>query len=120
MLWAPVSATFPYSILYYSDEAEDGGKLLRRELSEFENVYDTDFYSLKNYLDRIKALIQIDQGTADDAIPMAWSDNLVKTLKDQDLEVNYNIYPGSDHNLEPMWNIAIQKDLEFFRLNLKN
>lgn len=120
VLWAPVSASFPYSILYYSDEAEDGGKLLRRELSEFENVYNTDFYSLKNYLDRIKASIQIDQGTADDAVPFAWSDNLVKTLKKQDLEVNYNTYPGSDHNLEPMWNTAIQQDLEFFKLNLKN
>ena len=31
VLWAPVSKPFPYSILYYTDEAEDRGKALRKK-----------------------------------------------------------------------------------------
>ena len=34
-LWAPVSKPFPYSILYYSDEADDFGKSMRNSLAAF-------------------------------------------------------------------------------------
>ncbi len=119
VLWAPVSAPFPYSILYYTNEASDYGKSLRRELARFENVYNTDLYSLSNYLARIKAPIELNQGTADEAVPINWSDNLVKTLKDNELDVNYNKYPGADHQMTPLWNSVIQKDLEYFEKNLK-
>ncbi|CAN5328275.1 hypothetical protein BH10PAT1_BH10PAT1_3770 [soil metagenome] len=118
-LWAPVSSSFPFSILYYSDETDDSGKSLRKELSKFEEVYDTDLYSLSNYLTYIKAPIELNQGTADEAVPVYWSDNLAKELKGQGLIVNYNIYKGADHNMEPGWNTVIQKDLQFFKDNLK-
>ena len=118
-LWAPVSSPFPFSILYYTDEADDKGKALRRELAKFENVYDSDLYSLTNYLDKIKAPIELNQGTADDAVPVAWSDNLIKSLKSNGLKPQYNVYPGANHEMEPSWNTAIQKDLMFFRENIK-
>lgn len=119
VLWAPVSAPFPFSILYYSDETDDKGKFLRKSLAQFEDVYNTDLYSLTNYLDRIKAPIQLNQGTNDDAVPVAWSDNLSKILKKQGLNLNYNIYQGADHSMSPVWDSVIEKDLEFFRENVK-
>lgn len=108
-LWAPVSKPFPYSILYYTDESDDGGKLIRRELAKFEEQYDTDLYSISKYFDRIKAPIQLHQGTSDDAVPRNWSDKLVV--------LNYYIYPGADHDLQPSWNTAVERDLKFFRKN---
>ena len=66
-LWAPVTRAFPYSILYYTDEADDKGKALRNKLADFERDYDADLYSMVNFLDRIKAPLQLHQGTADDA-----------------------------------------------------
>src|SRR5690606_21512717 len=54
-LWAPVSKSFPYSVLYYTDEAEDKGKFIRHELAKFEDLYDTDKYSLDNYFELVKA-----------------------------------------------------------------
>lgn len=119
VLWAPVSSPFPFSILYYSDEADDKGKMLRRELAKFEDVYDSDLYSLTNYLDKIKATIELNQGTADDAVPVSWSDRLAKTLKDNGLDITYNVYPGASHEMDPLWNKAITKDLEFLKKNLK-
>ncbi len=117
VLWAPVSKPFPYSILYYTDESDDGGKLIRRELAKFEDQYDTDLYSITEYLNRITAPIQLHQGTSDDAVSKDWSDTLIKILKGQGLTPSYYIYPGADHYLQPSWNIVVARDLKFFRKN---
>jgi dienelactone hydrolase len=114
VLWAPVSKPFPYSILYYTDESEDGGKFIRRELAKFEEDYNVDSYSITNYLDRITAPIQVHQGTADDAIPVEWTNNLVDRLEDIEVNVDYMTHPGADHNLNPSWSTAVAQSLDFF------
>ncbi len=120
-LWAPVSKPFPYSILYYTDEADDHGKLLRKRLSQFENDYDAELYSLTNYLDRISAPVQIHQGTADESVPEKWSDQLVEALKvkNSKLKIDYFVYPGADHNLVPAWDTVVSRDIAFFKKLLK-
>lgn len=118
-LWAPVSKPFPYSVLYYTDESEDRGKFLRREIAKFEETYDPDLYSIDRYYDRIKAQLQIHQGTADDAVPINWSDELTKKLEKLEADINYYIYPGADHNMQPAWNTVVSRDLTFFRKHLK-
>ncbi len=112
VLWAPVSKPFPYSILYYTDEAEDRGKALRKKLAKFEEDYDVELYSLTNYLDRIKAPVSIHQGTADEAVPKKWTDELVKNLK-----ADHVVYPGADHNLVGSWSGAVQKGIDFWEKN---
>lgn len=122
VLWAPVSKPFPYSILYYTDESDDRGKLIRHELAKLEDLYDVEKFSLINYFDRIKAPISLHQGTLDAAVPKDWSDELAKKLdlsapKRRDLAFggDYFIYPGADHNLNPNWNLAISRSLNFFQ-----
>lgn len=119
VVWAPVTKPFPYSILYYTDDSNDHGKLIRSELSKFENDYDVEKYSLTNYLDKIKAPIQLHQGTSDDAVPVSWSDSIVKNLKKIDIEIEYIKHPGSDHNMQPDWNMAINQGLIFYEKHLK-
>ena len=121
-LWAPVSKPFPYSILYYTDEADDKGKALRKKLARFEQDYDVDLYSLPNYLNRITAPLQIHQGTADEAVPQKWSDELVKLLStmNHELITNYYVYPGADHNMTGAWNTVINRDIQFYNNNLKS
>jgi dipeptidyl aminopeptidase/acylaminoacyl peptidase len=120
-LWAPVSKPFPYSILYYTDDVPDHGKLLRKESASFESQYDTEEYSLTNYLNRITGPIQIHQGTADAAVPLAWSDTLVQALEaSSSSSVNYFIYPGADHNMMPgAWNTVVSRDIVFFKNYLR-
>lgn len=113
-LWAPVSKPFPYSILYYTDEAEDHGKLLRKRLAEFEKDYDVELYSLTNYLDRITGPLQIHQGSDDAAVPVSWSDALAKIV-----HASYFIYPGADHNMMGAWKTVVARDVEFFRKYLR-
>lgn len=115
VLWAPVSKPFPYSILYYTDESDDRGKLIRRELADFEDSYDVELYSLTNYMDKISAPIQVHQGTFDDAVPSDWTDSLVKNLEKVEKDVEYFKYAGADHNLQPSWGTVVARNLAFFR-----
>lgn len=119
-LWAPVSAPFPFSVLYYTDEADDKGKALRKSLASFEETYNTDLYSLDNYFGLINknTKIQLHQGTADDAVPVVWSNKLKKTLVDLGLDVNYFVHPGATHDMTGAWNEAVTEDLAFFRKNM--
>lgn len=118
-LWAPVSKAFPYNILAYTDEFDDGGKALRRELADFEKDYDVDRYSFTNFLDRISSPLELHQGTADIEVPVFWSDEFVTTAKSKGLSVRYFTYPGTDHNFNTNWNTVVARDLEFFRTYLK-
>lgn len=113
-LWAPVSKPFPYSVLYFTDEFPDGGKYLRGELARFEGLYGVDAFTFRTYLDRISAAILLHQGTADDAVPVAWSDEFVETMKAKKKNITYYRYPGADHNMLGSWSTVIERDLSFF------
>jgi len=119
-LWAPVTKPFPYSILFYTDQLEDNGKYIRKELSKFENTYDIEEFSFVGFLGNIKAPIQIHQGGADDAVPVEWSNDFVDLLKDNSIEVGFFKYSAADHNMKPVWETAIVRDLEFFKKQLTN
>lgn len=113
-LWAPVSKPFPYNILYYTDDASDSGKWLRGQVAHFETEYDVYNYSLDRYLDWIAMPLLIHQGTADDAVPVAWSRELDKRLKEQGKSYTYYEYPGADHNMRPDWNTVVSRDIDWF------
>lgn len=119
VLWAPVSAPFPYSILFFTNSPGDYGKSLRKALANFEEDYDTDLYSIHKYFDRIKAPIQLNQGSADEDVPQMWSDTLNTALKKSGIDIKYIIYPGNDHMMRPNWNAAVEKNLTFFSKNIK-
>ena len=119
VLWAPVSKPFPYSILYYTDESDDLGKLIRKKLSIFEENYDVNEFSIHNYIDRIKAPLQIHQGTSDDAVPISWTNDLVDKLEKLEVDPEYYKYQGADHNLQPSWNLAVQRSLNFYQSFIK-
>jgi len=117
-LWAPVTQFFPYDILYYTDEFEDKGKALRKSLAELEKEYDVDKYSFDEYLDWIKAPIQVHQGTNDPYIPVSWSESLVGKLEELGNEIKYYTYPGAGHHMEGSWDLVIERDIQFFKEEL--
>lgn len=114
VLWAPVTAGFPYSILYYMNDNQEGDKLLRRKLTNFENIYDPGQFNLLNYLDRINAVILLQQGDSDGSVPVGWSKEVIKRLSKLSKDVTYKEYSGADHNLSGAWGEAVEKDVEFF------
>lgn len=113
-LWAPVTAPFPYSILYYTDEVDDKGKWLRSQISEFEKSYDVYAYSIDRYWDWITIPVQLHQGSADEEVPQRWSDEFAAYLEKHEKDMTYHVYPGADHNLRGAWNTVVERDLVFF------
>ena len=114
-LWAPVTKPFPYSVLYYTDGTKDRGKFIRKQLAEFEELYDADLYSIENHIEKLNAPLSIHQGTSDDAVPKDWTDSFVVTLNNLDKTVDYYTYPGGDHNLRPYWDDVVETDVKFFK-----
>lgn len=79
-LWAPVTAPFPYSILFFGDETEDEGKSQRAWIALFEKIYNAGDFNLTQHLDLLTGPLQIHHGTADDAALKTWSDEFVVKL----------------------------------------
>lgn len=138
-LWAPVTAPFPYSVLFFSDENEDEGKTARKWVAQFEQIYDVFDFSLTQHLNRLVGPIQLHHGTADKAALKEWSDEFIVKLETENdrraeleatssglveeeslepLDYTYFEYVGADHNMKPVWDTVIQRDLNFFEENL--
>ena len=140
-LWAPVTAPFPYSILYFSDEHTDEGKEARKWLSLFEEDYDVFDFSLTQHLESLTGPIQIHHGTNDDAALVYWSQEFAQKITkenerremitktevsatnsaqaQQSIDLTLFTYVGADHNLSQSWDTVVQRDLQFFKQRLK-
>jgi len=133
-LWAPVTAPFPYSILYFTDELEDEGKETRKWLSMFEEKYNVFEFSLTKHLDLLQGPIQIQHGTNDDASLIYWSKEFAQKIEDENTkrketkrrldseEIEFELieYKDNDHNMSPNWSGVANKDVWFFNKYLKN
>jgi dipeptidyl aminopeptidase/acylaminoacyl peptidase len=117
-LWAPVTKGFPQSVLQYMTEMDDQGLKVKKAIDDFQNLYDSNYYSIDHYWTDIQAAIQVHQGVADEYIDTEWTDNFVKILKDLGKSITYYQYPGNDHNLSQDWETVVQRDLEFFKKSL--
>lgn len=141
-LWAPVTAPFPYSVLYFGDELEDEGKSQRKWISMFEDEYDVFDFSLTKHLDKLTGPIQIHHGDADDAALIYWSSEfsdkidienkrreesisittestdeaqlLVESEELPPIDLTYFKYPETNHNMIPSWDKVMQRDIQFF------
>lgn len=148
-LWAPVTAPFPYSILYFSDELEDEGKEQRKWISLFEDNYDVFEFSHTQHLSSLTGPIQIQHGDNDDAALIYWSQEFVDKVEQENkrreelllnqnqnatssalaeqtmdkpldlVEIQLIVYPNTNHNMVPSWDKAIQRDIQFFAKWLK-
>ncbi len=81
VLWAPMLAPFPYSILSFSYSDEDQGKSARFWVHDFEKDYDSTKFSITTFIKDINADIQIHQSLVDTSINTAWIDDFVKKFK---------------------------------------
>ncbi len=116
VLWAPVSTSFPYSILFFTNESEDRGKALRKAVAGFESLYNSADFSPDNFYKYIKAPILVNQGLNDEEVPYWWSQNLVTTLTKDDISAKLITYPNSDHNFLPDgWSSAVTNSISFFK-----
>lgn len=72
------------------------------------------------HVNDITTPVQLHHGTADEEVPLAFSESLFKKLKAAGKVAELFTYDGADHNIsEPSFNVAIKRSIDFFDRYLK-
>ncbi len=116
-LWAPVSAPFPESVLYYARKrGETEEKEERKQISQLFAAADYASLSALDNVGLIRAPLLLHHGTADEDVPYAWSVMLAERLKAAGAAFTFLSYEGENHNLSRRSFAAVlARDASFFR-----
>ena len=122
VLYAPVSADYYDNFMRWIQKGrpEIAQKIIRRHGTP---ETDPEFWaelSAINYLDNIKTPIMLHHGTADDSVPVEWSDKLAKALEEKGKSVVFYRYPGGKHEFIKYWPAVMKRTVGFFDKYLKN
>lgn len=117
VLWAPVTQSFPESVLEYIDPENitPESQLVLDRFDKFLKNYNPKDYDINSHLDKINAPIQIYQGGNDSWVPASWQEETVAKLKSLGKSVDYFYYPSSDHNLKQDWDEVVEKNLSLYK-----
>lgn len=115
-LWAPVSADYPESSLYFLRKHNEA------EVEQIEKlIYDTfsqtelSEYSPSQQLDFFKGQLLIQHGTSDESVPFEWSVTFDNKLTKNNIPHLFYEYRGEDHNFtHGSRNLVLERDIEFF------
>jgi uncharacterized protein len=76
--------------------------------------------SPNSYLKDISGPLQLHHGTADESVPIEFSDTLEKQMQAAGKQVEYYKYPGDNHNIANNLSVALQRSVAFFDKYVKN
>lgn len=126
-VWAPVTAPFPYSILYFTATNEDEGKEARKWLAMFEDDYDVFEFSITQHLKKLTSPLQIHHGGRDKDALQEWSDNFATKLEQENqrrkklnneeptkLSANLEAQQNLDEKTENISTINFTKPIDFY------
>jgi dipeptidyl aminopeptidase/acylaminoacyl peptidase len=75
--------------------------------------------SANSYLDEISGPLQLHHGTADESVPLEFSESLAAQMQAAGQPVELYIYDGDNHNLSASFSTAMTRSIEFFDRYLK-
>ena len=118
VLFAPVSADYRDNFTRWlwrrKRHPEIAEKIIALYGSPETNPAFWDGLSAVNYLANIRAPIMIHHGTADESVPIEWSEKLDRALRAEKKEVVFYRYPGERHEFGPAWPLVMQRTVKFF------
>ena len=131
VIWAGVVASYPDMMTRWRRNtpgpAPTPPTFARRWQQEWSEEYGTvdenpDFWSLissNSYVSEISGPIQLHHGTADESVPVVFSELLWNEILAVNGEVEFYTYEGDDHNLSGYFSLAMTRTIEFFDKYLK-
>ena len=78
-----------------------------------------DNLSPQTFLDRVRSPVIVHHGTADDSVPLEWSEKLVKAFEGHGKDIKLYIYEGERHEFIKQWPLVMKRTVEFFDPLLK-
>ncbi len=131
VIWAGVVASYPDMLSLWRRNtpgpAPTAPSFARRWQQEWSEEYGTtdenpDFWSLissNTYVNEISGPIQLHHGTADESVPLIFSELLQDEILAVNGEVEFYSYEGDNHNLSGYFSLAMTRTIEFFDRYLK-
>jgi dipeptidyl aminopeptidase/acylaminoacyl peptidase len=131
VIWAGVVASYPDMLSRWRRNtpgpAPTPPTFARRWQQEWANEYGTvdqnpDFWSSissNTYVNEISGPIQLHHGTADESVPIVFSELLRDEILSVGGTVEFYSYEGDDHNLSGFFSSAMTRTIAFFDLYLK-
>jgi dipeptidyl aminopeptidase/acylaminoacyl peptidase len=72
-----------------------------------------------SYVSELSGPIQLHHGTADESVPIVFSETLYRLIQDASGTAEFYAYEGDDHNLATFFGLAMQRSIAFFDAYLK-
>ena len=72
-----------------------------------------------HFVNNISGPVQIHHGTADEEVPLLFSERLDEALQKANKKVELYTYDGDDHNISASFNVAMQRSVAFMDSYLK-
>lgn len=131
VIWAGVVASYPDMLSKWRAKtprpAPTAPAFARRWQQEWTTEYGTteenpDFWSMisaNTYVNDLSGPIQLHQGTADESVPLIFSELLRDEIQAVNGEVELYTYEGDNHNLSGYFSLAMTRTIEFFDQYLK-
>jgi len=126
VLFAPIHADYRYNYdKWIRKKSPDLAKRIEHKfgapdklrsmfMSPEENPEFWDNISAINFLANITDPLMIHHGTADQTVPIEWSDELEKKLYESDKDFYYYTYENEPHEFIKSWPLVMERTLEFF------
>lgn len=121
VLFAPVSVDARLNYERWTTRRPERAQAMRERYgSPEENPEFWDGISASTYLSRVQTPVLIHHGTADESVPLAWSEDLTTRLQAASKDVTFHTYPGEPHEFIKAWTDVMEKTTAFFDAHLKN
>jgi len=120
VIWAGVVASHQDLLLnWQSSRGEDHKKRIQRQITpDLQGLLNE--ISPINYTKDLSGPLQIHHGTADQSVPWEFSQTLDEVLTQNNIDHEYYLYQGADHNLSgSAFGPAITRSVNFFDKHLK-
>jgi dipeptidyl aminopeptidase/acylaminoacyl peptidase len=120
MLYAPVSTNMPDNFnRWIVTRPEVASKITQAYGSPDQSPEFWKNLSPINFLDRVKAPVMISHGTADETVPLEWSQRTYDGLKKANKDAVFYTYPGEGHEFATAWPTVMQRTIDFLNEKLK-
>jgi len=131
VIWAGVVASYPDMVSLWRKNTPGPAPTIpsfaRRWQQEWNDQYGSseqnpDFWSSissNSYLNDLSGPIQLHHGTADESVPLVFSELLYQEIQAVGGEVEFYTYVGDNHNLSGYFSLAMTRTIEFFDKYLK-
>jgi len=131
VIWAGVVASYPDLLTRWRRGSSSGvtptPSAARRWRLDWYGRYGTpeenpefwDTLSSNSYLDDISGPVQLHHGTADESVPLEFSEILYQELQEAGKTAELYIYEGDNHNISNSFAQAMRRTIEFYDRYLK-